>query len=625
MKKKNEQQLILTKGGKTDYTIVIANDATEQEYHAGEELAIFLKKVTGAEFPVQREIGTGKIQKKPQIFVGYNSCVQNIIPGINLDDLGKEGFVIITKDSNLIIIGGRPRGTLYGVYTFLEDYVGCRWYSSKVSKIPQCPDLIIDPISVKKVPYLEYRHVFYYDSFDADWAVRNKSNGGYLSKLDYKRGGKITFRKRFGHTLYYLVPPGKYFQRHPEYFSEINGKRVWETTGLRETRDEEGYFEKSGENLGQLCLTNIDLVKVVAENAKVWLREPNDDNIIDISQMDNYNRCQCKECLKLEEEEGGPSGPLIHFVNKVAELIEQEFPEIFVSTFAYAYTRKPPIKVRPRNNVLIQLCNIECSFLHPLTDIQNKDFFDDFIAWSKLTDNIYIWDYVTNFDHYLQPHPNLYVLAPNIKLFVENGVKGIFEEGAHNSTGEFAELRAWLIAKLLWNPYLDIEILIKDFLKGYYEEAGPFILKYIKLIHDKAMKFGKHIGAVRDVGALRPNPIHPFLDDPITIIRAIELFNSAEKAVNHDPELLSRVQLARLPVDYVNLVLWTSLKQAAKKHNLSYPYERKNDWLVLYKHFFKVIKQWKITMISEFTTIKEFHSQKPMSLYFWAHDLPVVQ
>ncbi|MCL5986023.1 MAG: DUF4838 domain-containing protein [Actinobacteria bacterium] len=606
MNRENSQHLILAQGGATNYSIIIANNATEQEQYAGEELARFLQEVTGANFPLRKENTLDNSLNQPLILLGYSNYLHNIAPDITLDGLGKEGFLIETKWPYLIIIGGRPRGTLYGTYTFLEDYVGCHWYTSVVNHIPQSPDLIIGPISERQVPHLEYREVYYYDAFDADWAVRNKCNG-WGARLDTKRGRKVTYKKYLAHTFYKLIPPEKYFHEHPEYFSEIDGKRVWEVTGLKEIAKAKQYIDNNNAweiGLAQLCLTNPNLASVVAEEAKEWLRESNEANIISISQNDSFGRCQCKNCLKLEKEEHSPAGPLIHFVNKVAELIEDEFPKINIDTLAYQYSRKPPLNVRPRHNVIVRLCTIECSFLHPLSHYKNRDFYKDLVGWLKLTNCLYIFDYVTNFGHYLQPFPNLFILAPNIRLFVENGVQGIFEEGNHNSPGgEFAELRAWLLAKLLWNPYLDTDMLIADFLKGFYGAAAPFIHEYIKLMNNKAWKAGYRIGCGLE------EPIAEFLNHPGTIIQAIELFDSAEMAVQTNPEVLLRVLLARLPVDYVNIVQWASLRRVARTSGLLYPYPKESDWQALTRRFFEVIDHWSISRISEFHTIEEFRSQ----------------
>ena len=181
--------LRLTAGGKTSYVIVVDPDAIAAEKYAAEELAAFLKQVTGAEFPVQT---TADRPSAPLLLVGPGRVANKVAPKLNLAGLKPDGIVIETVGDHLILAGDRPRGTLYAVYSFLEDVVGCRWWSSKVSTIPRSPDLTVPEQHVRYVPPLEYRETFWADAFDGDWAARNKSNGN-SERLEEKHGGKVRY------------------------------------------------------------------------------------------------------------------------------------------------------------------------------------------------------------------------------------------------------------------------------------------------------------------------------------------------------------------------------------------------------------------------------------------------
>jgi hypothetical protein len=433
--------LKIAENGIAKAIIVIADDASEPEQHAAAELVKFLEQITGAEF----DIVSPPAANGPRLLIGAEAA--NLAKrDFSTDGLGTDGIIIRSVGNDLILAGGHPRGTLYAVYTFLEDELGCRWWSSTESTIPNEPTLEIDKLDVRYVPVLEYREPFWFDAFDGNWAVRNKSNGNSC-RLDEKRGGKHIYQG-FVHTFYPLIPPKKYFKEHPEWFSEIKGKRT--------------------HNRAQLCLTNEEMRKELVKNLKVNLRKNPAATIASVSQNDWHGNCQCKKCAAIEKEEESPAGLMLRFVNSVADDIKDEFPNVAISTLAYQYTRKPPKYVKPRDNVIVRLCSIECSFSKPLADERNKKFRDDIIGWSKISNRLYIWDYTTNFRHYIMPHPNLRVLGPNVKFFVEHNVKGLFEQGAYTSNGaEMAELRAWVLAKLLWNPKLDGQQLIDEFIDGY--------------------------------------------------------------------------------------------------------------------------------------------------------------
>lgn len=518
------QSLVIADRGRSDYTIVIATNASPSERHGAEELQMFLQQISGAKLPIATDADP---VDGPMILVGRSKKLDGLGIDIGFSSLGKEGFVIRTVPPHLVLAGGRLRGSMYAVYTFLEDYLGCRWFSSKVSRIPKRERIQIGHINDRQVPALEYREPFYWDAFDADWAARNKMNST-SARLDEARGGKIRY-KGFVHTFYSLLPPDQYFDKHPEYYAMVNGKR-------RHDR-------------AQLCLTNPDVVRLVAEKVKQWLRESPDTDIVSVSQNDWGGWCECPKCKALDEKEGSHSATVLNFVNQVADIIGKEFPDVAIDTLAYSYTRKPPKTIHARPNVIVRLCTIECCFSHPLaTDDypQNASFRDDIVKWSKLAKRLYIWDYVTSFANYLVPFPNFDVLQPNIKFFVDHNVRGIFEEGNYQSPGgEFAELRAYVLAKCLWNPDYDAHEAIDEFLEGYYGPAAPPIRKYIDMLQRKVRDDHIHM-------FIRAGPGDAYLT-PEIVRRADQLLDEAERLAAGDPELLNRVQVARLPIQYVQL------------------------------------------------------------------------
>ncbi len=543
--------------------IVAADDAAEPEQHAAVELASFLQQITGARFEIVPPPAAGR----SRLLVGPKAA-KLAVPNFSTDGLGADGIVIRTVGNDLILAGGHPRGTLYAVYTFLEDYVGCHWWSSKVSTIPKKPTLKVGRLNVRYVPALEYRSPFWFDAFDGDWAVRNKCNG-HAHRLDAKRGGKHIYEGHV-HTFYRLIPPEKYFKAHPEWFSEINGKRKYERA--------------------QLCLTNEEMRKELVKNLKARLRSNPKATIASVSQNDWRGNCQCSKCAAIDKEEGSPAGSLLRFVNAVAADIEKEFPHVAISTLAYQYTRKPPKYVKPRHNVIVRLCSIECSFSKPLADERNKKFRDDIVGWSKICNRLYIWDYTTNFRHHIMPHPNLRVLGPNVKFFVDHNVKGLFEQGAYTTNGaEMAELRAWVLAKLLWDPTRNGEKLIDEFIYGNYGLAGPHIKAYLKVTHDAVEASGDRLGCFSQNTA-------KFLSFE-TLSKGWGHLKAAEAAVQNDSDLRFRVQVAQLPVMYALMMRWDEMREKALAAGADWPMP--NSIQDAYDHFVKIAKKKNITRLNE--------------------------
>lgn len=553
----------LSENGQTKAVIVIAADAPAPERHAAAELAGFLAQITGAQFPIAGEPNQANVN----VFVGPQAA-KVAQKDFSTDGLGDEGIVIRTVPNGLVLAGGRPRGTLYAVYTFLEDHLGCRWWSSTESTIPSKATIVLNDIDVRYVPVLEYREPYWFDALDGDWSVRNKCNGNG-NRIDAERGGKHKY-EGFVHTFYPLIPPEKYFADHPEWFSEIDGKRTTERA--------------------QLCLTNEEMRVELVKNLKERLRNNPAATIASVSQNDWYGNCQCAKCKAVEEEEGSPAGPMLRFVNAVAADVEQEFPKVAISTLAYQYTRKPPKLVKPRPNVIVQLCSIECSFSKPLADERNKPFRDDIVGWSQICNRLYIWDYTTNFRHHIMPHPNLRVLGPNVKFFVDHNVKGIFEQGAYTTNGaEMAELRAWVLAKLLWDPTRSGDQLVEEFLEGYYGPAAPYMKKYLATVHDAVDQSGDWLGCFEKHTANYLN------FETLTKGRIYLL--AAEEQVKDDPVLQFRVQVAQLPVMYTFMMRWTEMREAAKTANAEWPMPE--SIRSAYDRFLEIARKKNVTRLSE--------------------------
>jgi hypothetical protein len=243
---------------------------------------------------------------------------------------------------------------------------------------------------------------------------------------------------------------------------------------------------------------------------------------------------------------------MLDAVNYVAERIEKEFPLVAVDTLAYQYTRQPPKTIQPRPNVIVRLCSIECNFREPLDAPANAKFADDIRGWAKICNRLYIWDYTTDFAHYVQPHPNWFVLGPNVRFFAAHNVKGLFEQGAYQSfASEFTELRSWVLAQLLWDPRKDDRALINDFLDGYYGAAAPAIRRYFDLLHSASAGWNLTCFSKTDT------PFHNLT----TLSQAEKLWREAETAVANEAELLDRTQRGRMWLGYVWLSLWDKLRK----------------------------------------------------------------
>ncbi|HOW31944.1 MAG TPA: DUF4838 domain-containing protein, partial [Bacteroidales bacterium] len=424
--------------------------------------------------------------------------------------LSTDGFVLSTRNHNIFIESGGGKGSIYGVVEFLERYLGCRMYAPGVEKVPKSASIIIPPMYMVDNPANSFRVVhgtFNQDSLYRDWQR--------LNSLD-----EMFAKGYYVHTFNRLVPWETYFSAHPEYYSFMNGKRIKD----------------------QLCLTNENVYNIVLEKLKTEMALQPDKKVWSVSQNDNFSYCQCENCMKIIREEGSPAGPVIRFVNRLAA----EFPDKVISTLAYQFSRQAPKVTKPLQNVQIMLCTIELNRSKPIEqDPTSTSFLKDIEDWGKIASNIYLWDYTVNFSHSTSPFPNLHVLQPNIQFLTRNGAHQHFQQSNTGVGHEMSELKSYLISRLLWNPNINTDSVISDFVNGYFEEAAPSILQYIQRLTAEIQKTGEWL----DIYGHPVAHAKTFLSDSNMVIYN-RLFDDAEASVVEKPDILQRVKIYRLPIQY---------------------------------------------------------------------------
>jgi hypothetical protein len=558
-----QSAVTLVTRGRSDYRIILPTSPLPSETYAAEELQKYIRKVTGVNLEIRSE---AEKPTKYEIVLGSTERSASLGVQIDLASLGPDGYVLKTQGNLLLIAGGRPRGTLNGVYSFLEEKVGIRWFTPELETCPRTNRLVLPALDEEVVPSLENREVFWTEAMrDADFAARHRLNGNHY-KLSQKHGGRFAVYFPFVHSFDLLIPPELY-KEHPEFFPLIDGKRV------------DGYVQR--------CLSNPDVLRISKERVRQWIKEHPEATIISVSQNDAFKNCRCESCKTLDDAEGSPAASLLKFVNAIAEDLEADFPNVRIDTLAYQYTRKPPKTIRPRRNVIVRLCSIECCFAHPLASCsaeENRRFRNDIIAWQAVAPLLYVWDYTPNFAHYQQPFPNFDALQPNVRFYVEHNVKGLFEQGNYSpgGFGELGPLRAYLLAKLLWNPKTDLRKHQEEFCAAYYGPAAPGIQAYLDLLQNQVRNGEPH-------AHIFDSPKAAYLGAKF-IGQADEILRRAESA-SQDPDVHFRVQVARLPVWYVQLAtgrltgaerneLLTRFLSVARKAGISHISESQSleDW-----------------------------------------------
>lgn len=508
-------------GGRTPYRIMVAQGHSPSERWIADRLAEWLGEISGARFAVVTDPAE---MEGPTILVGWTRHTAGLLAEAGIEsppgpDADGDAFAWASAGPHLVFVGGRQRGAMYAVYDFLERELGCRWWTADAWTLPRRASYSFDRLLRHDAPAFPIRVVDYWGVYDPLLGTALRMNGQRFHRSDQPGGLK---RLWLEHSFELFVPPSEHFDANPEFFSLRDGERL---------RDR-----------SQLCLSNPQVLDLLTERLRAFLLANPGDYCYLVAQNDNQAYCQCPDCEAIAEREGGQSGLMLWFVNQVAERIEPDFPQIVLGTFAYQYTRHAPATIRPRENLLVTLCSIECDFSHPFDHPHNASFVRDLEDWTAMTSQVIIWDYIVGYAHYWLPHPNFRAMAENFRILADARVEGVMAQAQYQSAGgEFAEMRAWVAARLLWDPTLDPDALVREFAAGYYGPAAAEIVEYYLLLHDSVRPETR--------ATIWNRPDNPFFTESF-IARADAIFDAAEARAGGG-EHLRRVERARIPILYL--------------------------------------------------------------------------
>lgn len=494
--------------------IVISQNANKTDRYAAERLKHYLDEITGGDIRIVDD----STEAEYEISVGATNRTDADFSS------GADGSYIITSTDNEIIIDGAGnKGTINGVYAFLEKYCGCHWYESEVIIIPENENLTVESgIDVSYTPFFEYTEADTMSARDPEFCIANGLTGGIYKNLTDEQGGDVDYLGGSSHTLVNVYcKPSVYFEEHPEYYALTGGARV----------------------PNQLCLTNEDVKTIVFEEVIALLEEKHDPTasvqIVSLTQNDIDGYCTCESCKAIDDANGSQSGSMLTFVNEIAQRVKAtgKYENVAFDTFAYQYTRKAPIQVVPREDVIVRLCSIECCFGHTLDDPDceaNVTFMQDLADWSEICNRLYIWNYNLNCDESINIYANFGTLQRNTQIFYEYNVKGIYQQGVYyiaESDGEFGEMKTYLLSKLMQDPYLDFDAEMLGYMTGVYGPGGKYLKEFIDIVTDHAVTKYKHLYLEEDSRYSLPGMM------PWEVSRCDELWEMAKAEAQNEEQL----------------------------------------------------------------------------------------
>ena len=599
-----ELTLTLVTEGQPNAVIVVPANASRAATEGAKILAEHLFEISGARLKILKEndlhsvnVTDGRIEPasseagvKTFILVGEGKLAKKL--GQSGEGLGPGGILIRTTGNALVLLGpddrtpSDPWGSRHAVTTLLEDALSCRylWPGQSGKVIPKRKTIAVGPINVRFTPLLQQRQIrssgynsrlqegldrlrFSREDFlqARDKAAVTQPAG--LDWMDWHRmGGTLGLRTGDG-TILSAQAWQKFLKENPEWFAmQADGSR---------------YFDPNWER-PRLCKSNPALIEaIIQEKLKELQRNPDQTSTcLMTNDGGKTGFCMCEACKAMDPPEGRPTNiwtydhasgrtsrfdyvsltdRMLHFYNAIAGKVSQAYPDVLFTGQAYSVYAAPPLREKLHPKIVIRFVH---STEHYTSDELRAQGMADWDAWANAARMIYyrpnslLWG--RN-----EGTVGLYVhkLAEDFRHIAHNKCVGTdFDSCMHHWATQ--GLNYYILARLHWNPDLDVDAVIDDYCRsGFGPAAGP-IKRYFTRIEQLTNAGAAVTQAQRD-GA-RPDVTEPYTQQVVGELR--ELLDEADKAADNT-EVRQRISFLRLGLDFTELQakIYRLLKLDAEK------------------------------------------------------------
>ena len=443
--------LEIVRDGAPAATVVVAENASEQVRSAARLLVEYVEQSTGAALPLAQAPTAGTVT----ILVGNSPQVEAL--GLAAGEPVGDGFDITFPAENTIVILGRSDwGTEFGVYEFLERYVGVRWLmpGSSGTDVPHQRTIIVPTEPVSQDPVFFSREMSGFRGADqVQWARRNRMHR-HVS---------------FHHNLRNLFPWEKYAETHPQYYPMLaDGTRYVPT-------HEEGW---------QPCFTTPGMVEEAIKNITEYFDKNPDVTSYSLGINDNRNFCQCPDCrAQMSGEQnflGMPDYSDLYYewCNKVVEAVLEKHPDKYFGLLAYNNVAAPPQNVQVHPRLIPYMTYDRMKWIHPELRREGEEATRQ---WQEKSPTLGWYDYIYG-RPYMLPRVWFHHMADYYRFGHENGVQVQYAE-AYPNWGEGPKL--YISFKLQWDPYQDVDALLDEwYVRTAGEASAPYLKRYYAFWED---------------------------------------------------------------------------------------------------------------------------------------------
>ena len=432
---------------------------------AAREIADFLGKMSGARFLVA---------SKP--VPGYRT----VLVGTPYKGAAKDEIRIRVRDANTLeVTGVNPRAVVYAAYDLLET-LGCAFVAHDYDYVPKNRDPSL-PGDYDKTdaPFFYADRCTWSDLGWNDFFYNLKLRQLYFDRLADKNGYPDLHREFVPACSEgvggRILPRKKFFEAHPEWYA---------------------YQRKNGgRNHFWVCITNEEMYEEVYREVDEFMAQNPDAREFTVARGDTGAVCECDKCMALVREYPDPDGCEIPyaqdvlFANRIGRHFAKKYPKLRFNMLPYGgrFPKNEKLKFEPN----VGGCSAELWRNHGLPADCNERSEYSLAQVCRLSApgvHTYVWDYLANFRDFTIPFPNHRIFAQTARYYARIGVRGVSTQHQYCFAGDMSELKLWLYAKLLWNPYLDVEKLIDDYCQAAYGNAAKHIKDYLDVVEHARLR-----------------------------------------------------------------------------------------------------------------------------------------
>ncbi len=481
-------ELFLTKDSVSEYKIVLPENASEAEEYAADYLYDIVRQATGTKLRVVSDSSVSSFTENDYVIsLGETALFeQNCEAKTQLSSVDTNGFVMSLEANTVYICGPNGMGTLNGVQEFLSYVLDYELYALDEVFFNEATTVKMIDFGAKIVsPSVKYSVPGARHSYEVEDASLLKSVSWMKGYADLD--GQKWHTKTLSHSIEKIAPMSDYPTWYP------NNQICFSVEAAQDLMAETiaGYIEESPESVVYYMLGN----------------------------RDNANSCNCDNCIKSSQENGGVGGAYVVWLNEIASKIEKILEpkglserEWYLMGLAYlAYEGAPVVyndstkKYEPVNDNVVcdkhvgmQFAPIWACYYHAMNDPDcqynvQANTMRNFEGWSVCTEEYFLWIYYAEYRNYYFIHDGFGSIKGNAELFDKYGVDGVFWQRTDNPGESFGALRTYLMYKLSWDSSLSYDKLVNDFFTNYYKEAAPYMREYFDLIRANMHQIGTEL------------------------------------------------------------------------------------------------------------------------------------